>query len=117
MIKEQPHLVVTERMVTLKTVIKTGSNNSPEKVVTKKLSVSVFPKGVPLTQVRVRTHGTFNMGNYSSVQASVELEDSTISNPEARVDLVETLSEMALEFTSKIAQRAADKFFQKAELL
>jgi hypothetical protein len=104
---------IHERILELKVTVNKNNPAGAEKVITKHLGVSVFPKGVPLSSVRVRAHGTFNMGDYNSVQVSVEIEDVTLSNPEARRMLAENLFEEALIFNQKGIRRAAKALFNK----
>ena len=111
--KGKASLKITERTVTLKMTVNKAAKAGAEKLVQKKLGVSVFPIEVPLSTVRVKTHGTFNMGDYNSVQASVEIEDSTISHPQARSALVDVLTAEVLDFNAKLAHRAAARLFNR----
>jgi hypothetical protein len=104
---------VAEKKVTLRVSVNKASKSGGEKVTEKTYGVSIFPKDVPLSLVRVRTSGTFNMGNYNSIQAAVEIEDVTISNPKARKALIDTLSEEAVEENRKLAKEVATRFFNR----
>lgn len=104
-------LVAVQRTVLLHATANKASAQGAETSVTKAVGVTVFPAGVPLSCVRVRTHGTFNVGNYNSVQASVEIEDITLSNEEARAEKVKELTEEALGYNSELAKQVADRLF------
>ena len=106
-------LVAYQRTVTLRTTLNKATPGGAEKVITQKYGVTILPAGVPLSHVRVKTHGTFNMGDYNSIQASIEVEDVTVSNPQARANLFSALLEEALEFNVTAAQRVAKKLFNR----
>ena len=111
--KDDKNLRMVERTAVLRMTINKSQKSGAEKVIVKKLGVSVFPMGLPLSSVRVKTHGTFNMGTYNSIQASVEIEDMTISHPQAREALMVQLANEALNFNAKLAQRVATRLFNQ----
>lgn len=111
--KKAGGLVAVEKQVILRTTLNKAMPGGAENVKTKKVGVTVFPAGVPLSKVRVKTHGTFNMGNYNSIQASAEIEDVTLSNPAARKDLFRALSKEALDLNVQLAQQVAKRLFNQ----
>jgi len=106
-------LVAVQKTVLMHTTANKAVAQGAETSVTKAVGVTIFPASVPLSKVRVRTHGTFNMGNYNSVQASVEIEEVTVASPEARAEKVAELSREALGYNAELAKQVAERLFKQ----
>lgn len=106
--KESTDLVVLRKMATMHMATEKGKVEQDKEIT---LGVSVFPAAVKPSSVKVRFHGTFNMGNYNSLQASIEIEGHTLPHPDARLNLCNQLRAEALELLSKGIKEAAMRLF------
>jgi prophage DNA circulation protein len=103
------HLVVSQKTATLRLVLNKKDETVKEMVV----GYNAFPEGVPLSRVTVKTHNTRNMGDFNSLQASVEMSDVTIADPEARSALADALGREAAEKTAQLTVAAARRLFDE----
>ena len=103
-----PDLIVLQKTALMRLATEKGKVEQAKDML---LGVSVFPASIKPSSVKVRFHGTFNMGNYSSLQASIEIEDFTLPNPVARKLLSEQLQTEALDMVSKAVKKAAQQLF------
>jgi len=103
-----PDLIVLQKTALMRLATEKGKVEQAKDML---LGVSVFPASIKPSSVKVRFHGPFNMGNYSSLQASIEIEDFTLPNPVARKLLSEQLQTEALDMVSKAVKKAAQQLF------
>lgn len=85
--------------------------NKDEDVQEKTLGYSAFPEGLPLSEVGIHVHNTRNMGDYNSLQVSVNLKDVTLANSTARKLLFNNLTDEALSLCKKLTVKTAKTLF------